>query len=86
MESKGESTQKEVHDGGKDQKKSENPFSLYSPAILHQNLLMYLKNESIKHILIFRNIEGSIVTKASQPSILESAQQNIDENEDPEDP
>ena len=40
-------------------------FCLLNPQALHNTLNKYLVNQSIKHIMIFQNIEGSVVAKAS---------------------
>ena len=44
-------------------------FCLLNPTLLHQALAKELTS-SIKHIMIFQNVEGSIVAKATNPSIL----------------
>ena len=39
------------------------------PTVLHEMLDGYLKNQSIKHVMVFQNIEGSIVAKATQKNL-----------------
>ena len=60
----------------KKQDKKHSGFSLLNPTLLHETLKSYCTNDSIKHIMIFQNIEGSIVAKASSPSILEAQRQH----------
>ena len=70
-------------------KKRDDGYSLFNPVILQKALEKNI-GPGVKHIMIFQNIEGSIIAKASAPSEIQqpqplSMQPTIEGQEEPYD-